>query len=209
MTEQTTLSLPHRFAAGDPSAPILLLLHGTGGDENDLIPLRAALDPAAGYLSPRGPVRERGAARWFRRLAEGVFDHEDVVVRANQLADFVLEAREAYGLHDRRLVAVGFSNGANIAAAMLLLRPEVVPESILFAAMSPLPDPPEQDLNGARVFLSSGASDPMAPVESADLLVKTLRTRKADVSLHRHLRGHGIAPDDVAAARAWLAARTR
>lgn len=204
MTEQAALSLPHRFVPGEESAPVLLLLHGTGGDENDLIPLGSMLDPAAGMLSPRGAVSERGATRWFRRLAEGVFDHEDVVARAHQLAEFVAEARETYGLTERRLVAVGFSNGANIAAATLLLRPTVVNEAILYAAMSPLPDPPAGDLSGARVFVSSGENDPMAPLDSAERLVRTLRDRNADVTWHRHPRGHGIAPDDVAAARAWL-----
>lgn len=204
MTERVELFLPHRFSPGDPDAPVLLLLHGTGGDENDLLPLGSLLDPAAGVLSPRGPVRENGAARWFRRLAEGVFDHADVIRRAHQLADFVLAARRAYDLGDRSIVAVGFSNGANIAAAPVLLRPQVVHDAILFAAMSPLADPPDVDLSAARVFLSMGENDPMAPLESANRLVAILRERRADVTVHRHPRGHGIAADDVAAARSRL-----
>lgn len=203
----SNLELPHVYEQGSDSAPLLLLLHGTGGDENDLVPLGRALDERAGYLSPRGPVSEAGMARWFRRLREGVFDQEDVVARTHQLADFIVAAKSAYGVGDRRLVAVGFSNGANIAAATVLLRPDAISEAILFAAMSPLAQAPEADLTGARVFLSSGWNDPMAPVDSADRLVADLRERHAEVTLHRHSRGHGIEPADVTEARSWLQQR--
>ena len=149
-------------------------------------------------------MSEHGAARWFRRLREGVFDTKDVIFRANQLADFVLEARELYDLRNRRLVAVGFSNGANIAGATALLRPAVVTEAMLFAAMSPVPDPPAKELRGTRVFLSNGERDPMAPLASTEQYVDFLRERSAEVTEHRHAGGHQITLEGLAAAKAWL-----
>ena len=201
----TELSLDHKFVDGDPAAPVLLLLHGTGGGPDDLVGLGRELSPSSALLAPAGPASEHGAPRWFRRLAEGVFDYEDVVARADQLADFVLAARESYGLTDRRLVAVGFSNGANIAAALTLLRPDAVREAALFAAMLPVPEPPALDLAGTRVFLSNGQRDPMAPLASNEQLVKSLRERSAEVTKHRHAGGHQITPGGVEAAKAWLA----
>ncbi|MGW4520468.1 alpha/beta hydrolase [Amycolatopsis sp. NPDC004378] len=200
------MTLEHKYVEGAPDAPVLLLLHGTGGSPDDLLGLARELNPDAAVLAPAGPVSEHGAPRWFRRLAEGVFDHEDVVKRANQLADFVLEAREKYGLGDRRLVAVGFSNGANIAAAVVLLRPEVVREAALFAAMSPVPAPPEHDLSASRVFLANGERDPMAPLASTEELIGFLRERGANVVTQRHPGGHQITLDGVRAAAKWITA---
>lgn len=198
------MTLEHKFVEGAPDAPVLLLLHGTGGGPDDLLGLARELSPSSAILAPAGPVSEYGAARWFRRLAEGVFDHEDVVVRANQLADFLLEARETYGLGDRRMVAVGFSNGANIGAAVTLLRPDALREAVLFAAMSPVPSPPELDLSASRVFLSNGERDAMAPLASTEELVGSLRSRGADVVTHRHPGGHQVTLDGVRAAATWL-----
>ncbi|WP_216214056.1 alpha/beta hydrolase [Amycolatopsis aidingensis] len=200
------LSLEHRFLEGDPAAPVLLLLHGTGGGPEDLLGLARELSPGSPVLAPAGPVSEHGAARWFRRLAEGVFDTEDVLARAGQLADFLLAARAEYGLAGRRLVAVGFSNGANIAAATVLLRPDALTEAAAFAAMLPVPEPPRHDLSGSRVFLSGGEQDPMAPLPSAEELVRVLRDRSAEVTTHRHPGGHQVTPDGVRAAREWLTA---
>jgi phospholipase/carboxylesterase len=198
------MTLEHKYVEGSPDAPLLLLLHGTGGGPDDLLGLARELSPDSAVLAPAGPVSEHGAARWFRRLAEGVFDHEDVVKRANELADFVVEAHEKYGLGDRRLVAVGFSNGANIAAAVTLLRPEVVREAALFAAMSPVPEPPELDLSATRVFLANGERDPMAPLASTEELSRLLRERGADVVTQRHPGGHQITLDGVRAAAKWI-----
>lgn len=200
------LSLEHRFVEGDEDSPVLLLLHGTGGSPDDILALGKELHPAAPMLAPAGPVSEHGAARWFRRLAEGVFDTDDVIARAGQLADFVLAARRRYGLGDRRLIAAGFSNGANIAAAVALLRPEVLTELVLYSAMSPLPDPPWHDLGGTRMLLLNGRHDPMAPRESAERLVATFRERSAEVTEHWHSGGHQITVDGLAAAKTWLAA---
>lgn len=198
-------TLDHKFVEGDSAAPVLLLLHGTGGGPDDLVGLGRELSPGSPLLAPAGPVSEYGSARWFRRLREGVFDYEDVVVRANQLADFVLDARQQYGLDDRRMVAVGFSNGANIAGALILLRPDVLTEAALFASMLPVSD--TQDLSGSRVFLSNGQQDPMAPLPSNEQFIALLKERGADVTVHRHPGGHQVTLDAVAAAKAWLTSR--
>jgi phospholipase/carboxylesterase len=147
------------------SARVLLLLHGTGGDEADLLPLGAELDPNAALLSPRGRVTENGMPRFFRRFAEGVFDEEDVIRRANELADFIASAAEKYNFEQANVTAVGSSNGANIAAAMLLLRPETLPAALLFRAMVTLSASPAADLGGKRVLLCAGRYDPIIPLE--------------------------------------------
>ncbi|EHR63408.1 alpha/beta hydrolase [Saccharomonospora cyanea] len=200
------LTFDHEFVEGSPSAPVLLLLHGTGGSPADILSLGKELCPASPMLAPAGPVSEHGAARWFRRHAEGVFDTEDVVLRAGQLADFVTEARERYELGGRRLVVAGFSNGANIAAAAVLLRPDVLTEAVLFAAMLPVPEPPRHDLSGTRVLMANGRRDPMAPLVPAQELAAALRERGCDVTEHWHSGGHQITVDGIAAAKEWLAA---
>ncbi|ALG10809.1 alpha/beta hydrolase [Kibdelosporangium phytohabitans] len=201
------LSFDHFFEEGDDvTKPVLLLLHGTGGRPADLRGLAAELSPGSAVLAPAGQVSENGMPRWFRRLGEGVFDYEDVVKRAGDLADFILDARAGYKLTGRRMVAVGFSNGANIAAAVALLRPDALTEAAAFAAMLPVPDPPAVDLSGTRVLLSNGTQDPMAPLPSTEQLVARLRERSADVTVHRHPGGHQITPEAVSQARAWLSA---
>jgi phospholipase/carboxylesterase len=196
----------HRFEAGtDDEAPVLLLLHGTGADEHDLIRLGEHLDPGAPLLSPRGRVSEQGMNRWFRRLAEGVFDTDDVVRRADELAGFVDAARSAHDLGDRPVVAVGFSNGANIAAALLLLHPGVLRGALLFSAMLPLRPERLPDLADTAVLMSAGRVDPMAPPASAEELAALLTEAGASVELRWHDTGHGIDLDQVAAARDWLA----
>lgn len=200
------LSFTHRFVpATDATAAPLLLLHGTGGDENDLVPLGRMLAPGAALLSPRGQVSEAGMPRFFRRLAEGVFDEADVVRRTHELADFIAEARAAYGL--AAPVAVGFSNGANIAAALLLLRPEALAGAVLLRAMMPLASPPESRIAGTPVLMLSGAVDPIVPRENAARLAALLAQRGAEVD-HRSVgTGHGLTPGDMTAAQAWLSAR--
>ncbi len=190
--------------AGGAPAP-LLLLHGTGGDENDLLPLGEALAPGAALLSPRGKVLENGMPRFFRRLAEGVFDLKDVEARAHELADFVQAARETHQLGDAKPIAVGFSNGANIAAAMLLLRPEVLGGAILFRAMVPIVPATSPALRGVRVFLGAGRRDPIANPAQTDRLSGLLEQAGAEVTVHWVDAGHGLTTGDVAAAKAWLA----
>jgi phospholipase/carboxylesterase len=197
------VTFEHRLVQGDPAKPVLLLLHGTGSSPDDILPLGSQLSPGSTLLAPAGQVSERGMTRWFRRLGEGIFDYADVVARADELADFVVAAKEKHDLG--RIVAVGFSNGANIGAAVGLLRPDVLPEVAAFAAMLPVPDPPMHDLSGSRYFLSNGTLDPMAPLPSNEQLIDLLRERSADVTVHRHAGGHQITPDALRAARSWLA----
>src|SRR5919198_3054806 len=152
----------HEFIPGS-SSRTLLLLHGTGGNERDLIPLGRELDQNAALLSPRGKVLENGMARFFRRLAEGFFDLEDLRTRTHQLADFVIAAAERYRIDIKKIVAVGYSNGANIAASMLLLRPEIFSAAILFRAMVPLIPESQPNLSSVHVFIGTGSIDPIIP----------------------------------------------
>ena len=201
------LGLVHLLQRGEPDAPVLLLLHGTGGDERDLLPLGRLLDPRATLLSPRGAVLEDGMPRFFRRLAEGVFDEDDVVRRSGDLAAFVAGAVEAYGLHGTPVVAVGFSNGANTAAATMLLHPDVLAAGVLLAAMpvldARLPDP-LPDLGGAPVLIGTGRVDPLAPPPVAQRLADTLTAAGARVRVEVHPGGHGLDRRQVTVATAWL-----
>lgn len=193
----------HRFEPGNRlEAPPLLLLHGTGGDENDLLQLGRLVSPGSALLSPRGKVIENGMPRFFRRHAEGVFDEEDVRMRANELADFVAIARKGYGID--RPIALGFSNGANIAAATLLLRPEALAGAILLRAMVPLSHPPKVDLSGTRVLMVSGTHDPIVPRENAAELQSLLAARGAAVEQHALPIGHQLSQADLTLARRWI-----
>jgi len=197
------LDFVHEFVAGS-SKRTLLLLHGTGGNERDLIPLGRELDPRAALLSPRGKVLENGMPRFFRRLAEGVFDLEDLKKRTNELANFVAAAAQHYGFAGDRAVAVGYSNGANIAASMLLLRPEVLSAAILFRAMVPLVPETQPNLSSLRVWIGGGKFDPIVPASETKQLVELLRDAGADVTLRYFPAGHELTPVDVEGAREWL-----
>jgi len=191
----------HRFEKGRPEERPLVLLHGTGGDENDLIPLARMITPTAPLLSPRGKVLENGKPRFFRRLAEGVFDEDDVRRRANELADFVTNARSQYGIASP--IALGYSNGANIAAAVLLLRPSELAGAILLRAMLPLTHPKPVKLDGVPVLIVSGARDPIIRPESAAKLASLLERYGAAVE-HRVLpAGHELSQADVTLAQSW------
>ena len=196
------LSSIYRFEPGISTAAPLLLLHGTGGDETDLLPLGKALAPDRALLSPRGKVLENGMPRYFHRLAEGMFDEQDVIKRANELADFIVEAGKAYGLP--KPVAVGFSNGANIAAAILLLRPEALSGAILLRAMVPLAKPPQAALAQTPVLIVSGASDPIIPASNAKRLATMLKDANADVTHETLPTGHNLTQNDVTIATKWL-----
>jgi phospholipase/carboxylesterase len=188
-------------------ATTLLLLHGTGGDERDLVPLGRALLPGAGLLGVRGNVMERGAPRFFRRLAEGVFDVEDLHRRTGELADFVQAASERYGFDRSRVVAVGFSNGANIAASMLLSRPDSLTAGVLLRAMVPFEPVTTPRLDGRGVLLAEGRFDPIVPEEQAERLAAIFGEAGADVSLEWQDAGHQLTAGDVRVAGEWLQRR--
>ena len=195
----------HEFIPGN-SSRTLLLLHGTGGNERDLIPLGRELDPNAALLSPRGKILENGMPRFFRRLAEGAFDLEDLKQRTEELADFVTTAARHYGFATDQLVAIGYSNGANIAASMLLLRPEVLPAAILFRAMVPLVPDTVPNLSSVRVWIGGGNQDPIVHESETKRLAELLGRAGADVTIHFANAGHGLTNDDVEAADHWLGA---
>lgn len=195
----------HEFVPGN-STRTLLLLHGTGGNERDLIPLGHELDPNASLLSPRGKVLENGRPRFFRRLAEGVFDLEDLIKRTHELADFVATAAPRYKIDIENLVAVGYSNGANIAASMLLLRPKILRTAILFRAMVPLEPENLPDLSSVRVWIGAGNQDPIVPTSETQRLVELLRGAGADVTIRFFQGGHELTPEDIHAAQEWLRA---
>ncbi len=193
----------YEFIAGS-SARTLLLLHGTGGNEHDLLPLGRELDATASLISPRGRVLENGMPRFFRRLAEGVFDEEDLQFRAHELADFILAAAERHQLDAKQIVAIGYSNGANIAAGLMLLRPEILRAAVLLRPMVPLvPDAPP-DLGGVWVYIAAGNQDPIVPVENTQRLVKQLRDAGAQVTASVANAGHALTQDEIAAAETWL-----
>jgi len=193
----------HEFVPGT-SSQTLLLLHGTGGNEHDLIPLGRELDPNAALLSPRGKILENGMPRFFRRLAEGVFDVEDLKQRTNELADFVAAAVQHYNLVADCLVAVGYSNGANIAASMLLLRPEILHAAILLRAMVPLVPDNLPDLSPVRIWISAGDQDPIIPKSETERLAQLLRRAGADVTIRFANAAHGLTSAEVETARHWL-----
>ena len=193
----------HEFVHGN-SNRTLLLLHGTGGNERDLIPLGRELDPNASLLSPRGKILENGMPRFFRRLAEGVFDLEDLTTRTNELADFVTAAARHYDLVVNRVIGVGYSNGANIAASMLLLRPEIMHAAILFRAMVPLTPDKVPDLSSARVWIGAGDQDPIVPASETKRLAELLRRAGADVTIRFFNAGHGLTSREIETAGQWF-----
>jgi predicted esterase len=215
---QTDLEFIHRYVpatdgAGRASGVTLLLLHGTGGDEKDLIPLGASLLPGAAILSPRGKVLEGNAPRFFRRIAEGVFDQEDLARRTEELARFVEAAIRTYQLDPHSIYAVGFSNGANIAGSLLLRQPGLLRAAVLLSPMVPFEPEPLPDLSGTSVFIGAGRTDRISPPDHSERLAELLRQAGVAVTLFWHAGGHTISNSELEAARGWLAelaaARTR
>ena len=201
-----SLSYHHLFQPGtDPSAPPLLLLHGTGGNERDLLPLASSLSPGSALLSPRGDVSERGAHRFFARLAEGVFDPAEVTARTHVLADFIAAASAHYRIDLARLTALGFSNGANIAATLLQLRPASLAAAVLLRPMVVLDRPAAPNsLAGKRVLLLNGDADPIVPLDHPPRLAALLRAGGADVTQQFLPAGHNLVASDISNASTWL-----
>ena len=204
MTNAVSTDFAHEYRAGDPSKVTLLLLHGTGGTEQDLLPLGARVLPGATMLSPRGQVDEHGHARFFRRLAEGVFDIPDLRARADALATWTTAQIAARGAPSR-IVAIGFSNGANIASALMLQHPGLLAGAVLIRAMVPYTPTHSPLLNGTRVLISAGRLDPLIPTPQVTELETILRTAGADVTLAWQNAGHGLVGGDLAAMTSWLA----
>lgn len=211
----------HQFVpATQPDIGItLLLLHGTGGNENDLLPLGRELLPGAAHLSPRGRVLENGMPRFFRRFAEGVFDVDDLKFQTHDLNNFIKAAAQRYGVaqahrasdargvrHENgsKLVAVGYSNGANIAASLLLLHPDALAGAVLFRAMVPFTPDFEPNLGHSSVFLGGGIHDPIVPRDNTERLATMLTSFGAETEVYWHRGGHELGQDDVAAAKQWL-----
>jgi len=205
MTED--LGFIHRFvpATDSASGETLIVLHGTGGNENDLIGIGQAIAPGAAILSPRGNVLENGAPRFFRRISEGVFDPKEVRSRAEELARFVRAAVVTYRLDPSRLYGLGYSNGANVAATMMLIEPGILQNAILFRPMVVYEPTEKTDLSGSAVFISAGRMDPIVPTASVERLVELFETAHAEVTVKWQLGGHNLVPSEVREAADWLA----
>lgn len=220
MNQEKRLGFTHKFIASSSNRkivekgrneeerkiiPTLLLLHGTGGNEEDLIPIGHEISSEAAILSPRGKVLENGVMpRFFRRLAEGVFDIEDLMFRTNELADFVKNASKFYGFDMHYVVVVGYSNGANIACSMLLLRPEVVSAAILFRPMVPFQPDVLPDLGNKHIFMSSGRYDPIVPQQEVERLFNLFKKAGAETSLNWQDGGHELSMEEVKKAKKWI-----
>jgi phospholipase/carboxylesterase/glyoxalase family protein len=203
---EASLGFIHQFVpAESASLATLLLLHGTGGDENDLLPLGQALAPGAALLSPRGKVLENGMPRFFRRLAMGVFDEQDLRFRTQELAEFIRAASDRYGFDLENVVAVGYSNGANIAGSLLLLYPQTLRAAVLLSPMLPLKPEQVPDLKSVAVFVAAGRADPIVAPENTKQLVSLLEQAGAHVTEHWHQGGHELTQSVIEAAQDWLA----
>lgn len=203
------LGFMHRFIPGEADNPFtLLILHGTGADENDLVPLGQQLAPGAAILSPRGKVLEGGAPRFFRRMAEGVFDMEDLHERTRELAEFIERAADHYGFDRNGLVAVGYSNGANIAGSLMLSYPGLLRAAVLLRAMVPFEPEPAPDLSGTPVFIASATADQMISADHAERLGGMLTEAGAEVDQRWSQAGHGLTMPEIEEAREWLSGVT-
>jgi phospholipase/carboxylesterase len=186
------------------NSPTLLMLHGTGGDERDLLPLGRELWPGAALLGVRGKVLENGMPRFFRRIAEGVFDVEDLKARTHELARFIDAASEQYSFSKKNLIAVGYSNGANIAASLILLHPRYLPAAILFRPMVPFVPDVIPDLSHVSVFIGAGRRDPIAPSAQIQELGAIFESGGAYLTISWHQGGHELGDDDLRASKTWL-----
>jgi len=207
------LGFVHRFvpaSGAEPgNEPTLLLLHGTGGDENNLLQLGRTVSPGAALLSPRGKVDEGGALRFFRRIREGVFDQQDLARRTEELAQFIEAASARYKIDPDAIVPVGFSNGANIAGSLLLRRPGLVKRAVLLSPMIPFEPAKNPDLRSTSVFIGAGRADAMVPAAQTERLADLLRVCGADVRVHWDAGGHSITPTEIKAAQRWLSGERR
>lgn len=204
----STTTMKHIYKAGSrPDAPTLLLLHGTGGNENDLIGLASLIAPGAAILGVRGNVSENGMPRFFRRLAEGVFDEPDLIARTAELGSFLGAAAEEYGFDRANVYALGYSNGANIAASLMFHRAGVFKGAILHHPMVPLRGLELPDLNGLPVFIGAGENDPIVSRSETEELASLLSGAGANVEIHWERQGHQLTRTEAAAAADWFKAQ--
>lgn len=199
------LGFIHRFVPGEESADTLLVLHGTGGNENDLIGIGQAIAPGAAILSPRGNVLENGAPRFFKRIAEGVFDPKEVRSRAEELARFVRAAAITYRLDASRIFALGYSNGANVASTVMLIEPGVIQGAVLLRPMVVYEPTEKIELTGSSLFISAGRMDAIVPTDSVERLADMFRAANADVTLKWQVSGHNLVPGEIREAVDWYA----
>ena len=204
--DDATVEFIHYFEAGD--GVTLLLLHGTGGTEHDLVGIGKVIAPGASILSPRGRVLENGMPRYFRRLQEGVFDIEDLHNRTDELADWISAITAEKEIDDRPIVALGFSNGANIAGSLLLSRPGLLAGAMLLRPMVPFVPDELPLLNGARVLVGAGTNDQLIEPEETNRLVTLLQACGASVDLYWQPGGHGLGQGDLDQTRAWFSQQT-
>jgi predicted esterase len=211
VTNADRLEFIHRFvpASTPDSSATLLLLHGTGGNEQDLLTLGQELWPGAALLSPRGRILENGMPRFFRRLAQGVFDLEDLKLQTTELARFVEAAARKYGFEKSKIFAIGYSNGANIAASMMLTYPDLLAGAALFRPMVSFVPQVSPDLHNVPVLLAAGRRDSIVASDLTLALGEILKTAGARVSLHWHEGGHELGRDDIAAAKDWIRSATK
>ncbi|MGE7661228.1 alpha/beta hydrolase [Peribacillus sp. NPDC097197] len=196
--------MKHIFKPGtNPNKPVLLLLHGTGGNENDLLPLADIVDPEASVLSVRGNVSENGMPRFFRRLAEGIFDEEDLIFRTNELNSFLDEASTTYAFDRQNIIAIGYSNGANIAASLLFHFKDALKGAILHHPMVPRRGIDLPDLTGTNVFIAAGVNDPICPQQESIDLKELLEAAHASVDVQWENNGHQLSMNEVNAAKQW------
>ena len=202
------LGFVHRFRPAVPgSSDTIVVLHGTGGNEDDLLGLAQTVAPGAAVISPRGKVLEAGAPRFFRRLAEGVFDPAEVRARGEELAEFIRAAVMRYELDAERVFALGYSNGANIASTIMLIEPQLIRAAVLLRPMLVFEPETEADLAGKEALISAGRVDPIVPMESVERLVRLLEERGAEVTLKWQLGGHNLVPSEIKEAADWVGLR--
>jgi len=195
--------MKHIFKQGSSEKPTLLLLHGTGGTENDLLPLAEMIDPEASVLSVRGNVSENGMPRFFKRLSEGVFDLEDLAFRTKELSDFLDNASQEHGFDRSNVVALGYSNGANIAGSLLFHYENVLKGAILHHPMVPVRDKELPSLSNVPVLITAGDNDPICPPEETNDLTNLLQDAGANVEVFWHSQGHQLTQDEAKKAKEW------
>ncbi|MGM0806290.1 MAG: alpha/beta hydrolase [Bacillota bacterium] len=195
----------HLFKKGkDVNKPVLLLLHGTGGNEKDLLSLAEMISPESSVLSVRGNVSENGMPRFFRRLSEGVFDEEDLIFRTKELYEFIEEAANKYDFNRDQVVAVGYSNGANIAGSLIFHYEKSLKGAILHHPMVPRRGIELPKLDGLPVFIGAGKNDPICPPQETEELQQLLNNAGAKVHLKWDDMGHQLSRAEVEEAAEWF-----